>query len=105
MSRRPYDRRVAGVVSGANGLAPGITLHPSDHQKGGQQVALTGRVYVKADASLEAIQPGDLLTTSSVPGHVMKATDGTRAPGAVIGKAMTALESGHGMVLALVSLQ
>lgn len=105
VSRQAYDRRVAGVVSGANGLEPGITLHPTEHQKGGEQVALTGRVYVKADASFGPIRPGDLLTTSSVPGHVMAATDPGRTSGAVIGKAMTTLQSGRGLILALVSLQ
>ena len=105
ISRQAYDRRVAGVVSGANGLEPGITLHPTAHQPAGEQVALTGRVYVKADASQGPIRPGDLLTTSSVAGHVMAASDPARAQGAVIGKAMTSLESGRGLVLALVSLQ
>lgn len=100
-----YDRRVAGIVSGAGGLAPGITLEPSAHQQGGQQVALTGRVYARADATNGAIRPGDLLTTADRAGHVMKAADPTRASGAVLGKAMTALESGTGLVLVLVSLQ
>ena len=68
-------------------------------------VALSGRVYVYCDASGAAIEPGDLLTTSDTPGHAMKAADHARAQGAVIGKAMTALESGRSPVLVLVSLQ
>ncbi|MEZ4652535.1 MAG: hypothetical protein R3E12_02750 [Candidatus Eisenbacteria bacterium] len=104
-STRAYDRRVAGVVSGAGGLAPGITLEASTHQQGGQQVALTGRVYVLADASQAPIRSGDLLTTSSVPGHAMRALDSTRTSGAVLGKAMTSLASGRGLVLVLVTLQ
>jgi hypothetical protein len=35
----------------------------------------------------------------------MKATDRDRRHGAVIGKAMTGLESGEGLVLVLVNLQ
>ena len=66
---------------------------------------MTGRVYCRADASAGAILPGDLLTTSDTPGHAMKATDHDRAQGAVIGKAMTGLKEGHGLVLVLVSLQ
>lgn len=104
-STHAYDTRVAGVVSGAGGIAPGITLTPGDHQVGGEEIALSGRVYVYADASKQAIRPGDLLTTSNVPGHVMKATDRKKTPGAVIGKAMSALDSGRGLVLVLVSLQ
>jgi hypothetical protein len=72
---------------------------------GKHPVALTGRVYCQADASNGAIQPGDLLTTSDTPGHAMKVTDHQRAQGAVIGKAMTALADGKGLVLVLVSLQ
>jgi hypothetical protein len=105
LSAQAYDTRVAGVVSGAGGVKPGLTLQQEDKLDGGQQVALTGRVYVHADATQEAIQPGDLLTTSDTPGHAMKVTDHTRAQGAILGKAMTALGEGKGLVLVLVTLQ
>jgi hypothetical protein len=104
-SGRAYDRRVAGIVSGANGVNPGIALHQEGVLEGGQNVALSGRVYVRADASGGAIEPGDLLTTSDRPGHAMKVTDYTRAQGAVIGKAMSSLDEGTGLVLVLVTLQ
>ena len=68
-------------------------------------MALSGRVYALADASKGAIKPGDLLTTSSTLGHCMKVTDPTKAQGAILGKAMTGLKEGKGMVLVLVSLQ
>jgi len=105
LSSMPYDTRVAGVISGANGVNPGIALHQEGTLDGGQNVALSGRVYVQVDASNGAIEPGDLLTTSSTPGLAMKVTDHARAQGAIIGKAMTALAEGKGMVLVLVSLQ
>ena len=54
---------------------------------------------------LAGIQPGDRLTTASLLGHAMKATDAGRSPGAVIGKAMTGLDEATGLVLVLVSLQ
>src|SRR5204863_2642674 len=105
-SARAYDRRVAGIVSGANGVNPGIALHQQGTLEGGQNVALSGRVYVQADASDEAIEPGDLLTTSDLPGRAMKASDHTRAQGAVLGKAMSSLARGEkGNVLVLVTLQ
>jgi hypothetical protein len=47
---------------------------------------------------------GDLLTTSTRPGHIMKATDRDRAFGAVIGKALRRLLQGLGVVPILVSL-
>jgi NAD(P)H-hydrate repair Nnr-like enzyme with NAD(P)H-hydrate dehydratase domain len=57
------------------------------------------------DASRQPIKPGDLLTTSGTPGYAMKVMNHRKATGAIIGKAMTALKSGTGLVLILVSLQ
>lgn len=104
-SEREYDRRVAGVVSGAGGLSAGISLHHEGVLDGTENIALSGRVYVLADAATGPIEPGDLLTTSSTPGHAMRATDSARAQGAILGKAMTGLKTGHGLVLVLVTLQ
>ncbi len=101
-----YDRKVAGVVSGAGGVNPGLVMRQENSlAAGAHNVALTGRVYCRADASNGPIEPGDLLTTSATPGHAMKVTDHTRAQGAVLGKAMTPLHEGRGLVLVLVSLQ
>jgi hypothetical protein len=100
-----YDAKVAGIVSGAGGVNPGLTLHQEGVLEGDTEVAIAGRVYVKATAANGAIKPGDLLTTSDVPGYAMKATDRERASGAVIGKAMTGLDGGTGLVLVLVNLQ
>jgi hypothetical protein len=105
LSTRAYDKTVAGIISGANGIHPGIALHQEGALEGGQNVALSGRVCVLADASNGAIEPGDLLTTSTLPGHAMKVTDFSRAQGAILGKAMSALANGSGMVPVLVSLQ
>jgi hypothetical protein len=105
LSDRPYDQRVAGIVSGANGINPGISLHQVNALEGDENVALSGRVYVLAEAANGAIQPGDLLTTSATPGYAMKVTDHARAQGAILGKAMTGLNAEKGMVLVLVTLQ
>jgi hypothetical protein len=105
MSDQPYDSRVAGVVSGANGINPGIQMHQQGALEGGKNVALTGRVYVLADASNGAIHPGDLLTSSATPGHAMRVSDHAKAQGAILGKAMTGLDAGKGLVLVLVTLQ
>ena len=105
LSDKSYDRRVAGIVSGANGVNPGISLQQEGVLEGGQNVSLSGRVYVQADASHGSIKPGDLLTTSDTPGHAMKVSDSARSQGAILGKAMSALKEGKGMVLVLVTLQ
>lgn len=104
-STRAYDTRVAGIVSGAGGINTGIALRQEGVLEGGQNVALTGRVFVKADASFAPIRPGDLLTTSDTAGHAMKVTDHQHAQGAILGKAMSRLDEGTGMVLVLVTLQ
>jgi hypothetical protein len=104
-STAAYDTRVAGVVSGAGGVNAGIKLGHQGVLDGDTPIAMTGRVYVKATAAGGAIRAGDLLTTSDLPGHAMKAADRDRRPGAVIGKAMTGLDEGTGLVLVLVNLQ
>lgn len=103
LSARPYDRTVAGIAAGADGLGSGVRLGANQFDL---DVALAGRVYCNVDASFGAIQPGDLLTTSSTPGYAMKVTDHARAQGAIIGKAMQPLDFGQkGRILVLVTLQ
>jgi hypothetical protein len=104
-SGEAYDTKVAGVVSGAGGVPYGMALAYDGQFDGETKVAMTGRVYVKCTAEAGAIEPGDLLTTASLPGHAMKAADRDRAHGTVIGKAMSALDDGTGLVLVLVNLQ
>lgn len=103
----PYDKKVAGIISGAGGFKPGIVLDKQEHKTDTTRiaVALIGKVYCKVDATLSSIEIGDLLTTSSTIGHAMKACDPLNAFGAVIGKALQAMKSGKGMIPVLVSLQ
>ena len=105
MARGAYNQRVAGVVSGANDFPAGAILGHSPDSEDSPPIALSGRVWTYCDASEGPIAPGDLLTTSATPGHAMKATDRQRAYGTVIGKAMTPLAKGTGLVLVLVNLQ
>lgn len=106
LSHEPYDNKVAGVVSGAGGVKPGMLMGQAGTKADGKHpVALTGRVYCWVDASQGAIEPGDMITTSSTPGHGMKAANRERAFGTIIGKAMTGLSEGKGLVLVLVNLQ
>ena len=106
LSGNAYDRKVAGVVSGAGGVNTGMLMGQQGSIADGRHpIALSGRVYVWADASDQPIEPGDLLTTSDVAGHAMKVADYGKAQGAIIGKAMTSLAEGQGLVLVLVSLQ
>jgi len=105
LSRGAYDRQVAGVISGANNLSAGMLLPDLKESENSHPVALSGRVWVYADARNGPIRPGDLLTSSATPGHAMRVVSYKRAQGAIIGKAMSGLRSGRGLVLVLVSMQ
>ncbi len=107
VSSQALDRRVAGVISGAGDVRPGLTLsQPGTVADGEHAVAAVGRVWCLVDADANGpVQAGDLLTTSETPGHAMRVDDGMSAGGAIIGKAMSSLEKGRGLVLVLVSLQ
>lgn len=106
VSKTAYNRRVAGIVTGANNLSVGVVLGNDPKASNLEAIALSGRVWTYCDATRRAITPGDLLTTSPKPGYAMAVGSHERARGAIIGKAMTSLRKGNtGMVLVLVNLQ
>jgi len=105
LATEPYDTRVAGVVSGAGRLRPGIVLGSDGGPEPRARVALAGRVFCLADATTHPIRAGDLLTTATAPGHAMAALDRGRAFGAVLGKALAPLVDGRGLIPVLVALQ
>jgi hypothetical protein len=100
-----YDKRVAGVISGAGNLRPGIVLDKQTSGHPRMPVALFGKVFCKVDADHFPIAVGDALTTSAIPGHAMKVTNQGAAFGSVIGKALSRLDSGRGLIPMLVALQ
>lgn len=113
-SYQEYDKKVAGIVSGARGYKTGIVLDRQNQCQNENQdnknkdrlpIALMGKVYCKVDARHSSIEIGDLLTTSSTKGCAMKASDPMKAFGAVIGKALGSIKEGLGMIPVLVALQ
>ncbi len=105
VSSKPYDTAVAGIVSGADGIRPGIVLGRTPGVKDRLPIGLAGKVMCNVDASFGEIEVGTLLTTSPRAGYAMAVTDRDRAFGAVIGKAMAKLSDGSGRVPVLVALQ
>lgn len=103
-STQPYDTAVAGIIS----TDPAILIGKSDSPT---PLSLAGRVPCKVSAENGPILPGDLLTTSSTPGHAMKAEpvtiDGVEIypPGTILGKALESLEDSTGLIMVLVTLQ
>ena len=128
-SAAPYQSSVLGVVSTKPHMVMGMDL-VMDEETGepiegvsATQLALTGRVPVKVTEENGPIEPGDLLTTSSTPGHAMKWTlldvnkakdfdelksmlaENERRRNAIIGKAVGASGGDSGTVMVLISLQ
>lgn len=129
VSSEPYQSAVVGIVSTDPHLTMGMEL-VIDEVTGSAipgvkatRLALTGRVPCKVTDENGAIQPGDLLTTSSTPGHAMKwrpvdlsgakdfeelkqmLTENEMRRHAVVGKALEAHDSGTGKIMVLISLQ
>jgi hypothetical protein len=110
--REPYSPLVAGVISTAPGFVLGakhLSLALSVNGEGRGEVepgerpllALLGRVPVKATTENGPIRPGDLLTSASKPGYAMRCEDIHRCEGAIIGKALEALDESEGAILIL----
>jgi hypothetical protein len=66
-------------------------------------LAVVGIVPCKVSAENGPIRAGDLLVTSSRPGHAMR--DDSAQAGTIVGKALDAMPSGTGVIKILVSLQ
>ena len=79
----PYSRDVVGVVSTQPAFLMSAALT-------GVPLALSGRVPCKVTLEGGPIRVGDLLTTSSTPGHAMKANEPWR--GGIIGTALEAFD-------------
>lgn len=113
----PYDKKVVGIVSEAPAiLLEGEQMQMSPDPAGVNKpnrpaVALAGRVLCKVSTENGEIQPGDLLTTSSVAGHAMKADrDRAKSLGKIVGKALESFSGGAngettGMIAVFVTLQ
>jgi hypothetical protein len=63
-----------------------------------------GKVACRADAAHGEISIGDLLTTSPTIGCAMKASDPNQRHGSIIGKALSSLKEGEGLVNMLIAL-
>lgn len=92
----PYDTRVAGIVS-AN---PPVVLQNSQYKQTAP-VAMAGIVKAEATAANGPIHVGDLLTTSGIPGHLMRCPTALRCVGAVVSKALEPLAKGESQILVM----
>jgi hypothetical protein len=105
LTSEPYSTDVAGIFS----TKPGVLAspYPVDDARVRAEVplAVVGIVPCKVTTENGPIQAGDLLVTSSTPGHAMKGTDRNRMLGALVGKALEPLSGEKGVIQVLVTLQ
>lgn len=128
-SQEAYQTNVLGVVTTDPHMVMGMDLVINEETGesipgvSATRLALTGRVPVKITEENGPIEPGDLLTTSSTPGHAMKWTprdvnaardfaelksmlaENERRRHAILGKAVSSSSSGNGKVMVLIALQ
>ncbi|HET8922115.1 MAG TPA: hypothetical protein VFN26_03860 [Candidatus Acidoferrum sp.] len=105
LARQPYSTLVAGIYStkpGIVGSTRKVDMAPPANEV---PLAVVGIVPCKVTAENGPIQVGDLLVTSSTPGHGMRGTDRSKLVGAVVGKALEPLQNGKGVIQVLVTLQ
>lgn len=105
LAQTPYSTLVAGIYSTQPGVV--ASTHRVDEALPNNEVplAVVGIVPCKVTTENGPITVGDLLVTSSTPGHAMKGTDRGRMLGAVVGKALEPLQKGTGIIQVLVTLQ
>jgi len=95
-SDHAYDGTVAGIIS----ASPWFLLGKCD---GSLPLALNGVVKCKVVNENGPIQRGDLLVSSSCPGHAMRADPEKIKPGMLVGKAMQPLTGKTGVIYVLVN--
>jgi hypothetical protein len=94
-SAKPYDEQVIGIVSNNYNDFTSTGYHVIDPSENPMPVALNGRVPVNLSLENGSVQPGDFVTTSTIPGFAMKANQ----PGWVIGEVLSGLnDQGQVMV-------
>ncbi len=115
-SAAPYDKRVIGIVSHSPGaLLDGARMQFSPggikFEKGDRPpIALAGRVIIKVTLENGAIEAGDFLTSSSLPGHAMRAEHSNGAAHTIVAKSLESFEGGPegqttGLIEAIVTLR
>ena len=102
LAHSPYSTLVAGIYS----TKPGVlaTLHTSEDPRIAEEVpvAIVGIVPCKVTNENGPIHRGDLLVTSSTPGHAMRGSDASIHTGTVIGKALQNFTGTKGKIEVLV---
>jgi hypothetical protein len=97
------EKTMPGAKSTGNGESPAIRPQDLGRMMDEVPMAIVGIVPCKVSAENGRIEAGDLLVTSSTPGHAMR--DDDPAVGTVMGKALGSLSKSRGVINVLVTLQ
>ena len=100
-----YATNVAGIYSTKPGFIGQRWEADDPRLKNEIPMAVVGIVPCLVSAENGPIQRGDLLVSSTTPGHAMMGTDRLKLIGAIVGKALGTLEAGLGQIDVLVALQ
>jgi len=100
---RESQTRCSQLVAGVVSSEPGIALGANDHGPQRILLALTGIVPVKVTNEGGPIRPGDLLVSSSTPGHAMRWAGPGPCPCSLVGKALEPMTETEGLVLVLLT--
>jgi hypothetical protein len=101
LSNEPNSPLVAGIYSARPGFVGGASTE-EDENDGKIPMAINGFVPCKVTMENGNVRPGDLLVSSSTPGHAMKAVN--PKPGTIVAKALESSDS-DGLIKVLVALQ
>ena len=99
VSQAACSSLVAGVISTSPGVALGGTLVASSREL----LALAGIVPVKVSDEGGPIMPGDLLISSSTPGHAMRWSGPDPCSCSLVGKALEPMTDERGVILVLLT--
>jgi transglutaminase-like putative cysteine protease/streptogramin lyase len=100
---RPSQTACSSLVAGVVSTESGIVLGQAASCVQRALLALSGIVPVKVTNEGGPIQPGDLLVTSSTPGHAMRWSHPEPCHCALVGKALEPMIDETGMILVLLT--
>jgi len=102
-SYRPSQAACSPLVAGAVSTDPGVVLGQATESERKALLALAGIVPVKVTNEGGPISSGDLLVTSSTPGHAMRWAGPEPCSCALVGKALEPMTGDYGIILVLLT--
>ncbi len=103
LAYRPSRTACSPLVAGVISTEPGVEMGLKDHSSGTALLALVGIVPLWVTDEGGPIEPGDLLVSSSTPGHAMRWDGEGLCPCTLVGKALEPLIGAQGLILVLLT--